>query len=67
MTYAEIQAVYCKLYGTTVKTCWIAEVKRKYGKTTRRAWNSGTGGGAPPCPEDVFRRLEKVMKETGDI
>ena len=49
-TYAQIQACVHGHIGRTVRTCWIAEVKREMGLTGRRAWNTGMGVGAPPCP-----------------
>ena len=44
----------------SVKTCWIAEVKRELGLTGRSAHNAGRGRGAPPCPpryRDAIRRF----------
>ena len=61
-TYREIIECVRRRTGRTVKTCWIAEVKRELGLTTRVAWNRGQGRGAPPCPavykEEIRRRLE---------
>lgn len=39
MTYQQIQETYRKLYGKTVKSCWIADVRRGMGLTTRVAPN----------------------------
>ena len=58
-TYKQITECVRRQTGRTVKTCWIAEVKREMGLTTRRAWNQGQGRGAPPCParyKDAIRR-----------
>ena len=49
-TYAQIVDCVRLKTGRTVKTCWIAEVKREMGLTSRKAWNTGMGDGAPPCP-----------------
>ena len=55
MTYKEIIECVKGLdhRGRTVKTCWIAEVKRKLGLTKRVAWNRGRGKGSQRCPEDL--------------
>jgi hypothetical protein len=39
MTYKEIQQCYYKQFNRTLKTCWIADVKRERGFTTRIAYN----------------------------
>ena len=49
-TYKQIAECVRRRTGRTVKTCWIAEVKRELGLTARSAWNRGLGAGAPPCP-----------------
>ena len=49
-TYNQIAECVRRRIGRTVRTCWIAEVKRELGLTTRTAWNRGQGTGAPPCP-----------------
>ena len=49
-TYKEVAECVKRRTGKTVKTCWIAEVKRELGLTDRAAWNRGQGAGAPPCP-----------------
>ena len=58
-TYKQSTECVRRQIGQTVKTCWIAEVKREKGLTTRRAWNRGLGVGALPCPpqyKDVIRK-----------
>ena len=53
MTYREIQHSASQELGvkpSSVKTCWIAAVKRELGLTKGRAPNAGKGRGAPPCP-----------------
>lgn len=49
-TYAEIQQWIRDQYGYTVKTCWIADVKRSLGYPMWRSWNSNGGRPANPCP-----------------
>lgn len=39
MTYKQIQEEYKKLYFKTIKSCWIADVKRELGFTVRVAYN----------------------------
>ena len=61
-TYVQIMECVRRKTGRTVKTCWIAEVKREMGLTSRKAWNAGMGYGAPPCPphyKDVIRACIK--------
>lgn len=38
-TYKKIQEEYKQLYGRSIETCWIADVKRSLGLTTRKAYN----------------------------
>ena len=65
MTYKKIQESYQKLYGATVKSCWIADVKRELGLTTRQAYNRINGEVAKyPCPTELIRkRLKKIIQE----
>jgi len=39
MTYAKIQELYRRDFNKTIKTCWIADVKRQLGLTKRKAFN----------------------------
>ncbi|MDE1831787.1 MAG: hypothetical protein KGI02_05375 [Thaumarchaeota archaeon] len=50
MTYLEAQELYRKRYGKSVKTCWIADILRSHGKTTRKAWNRVGSKPMYPCP-----------------
>lgn len=63
MTYKEIQESYKNEYGTTIKSCWIADVKRKLGKTTRKAYNRISKKKVKyPCPNNVIRtRIEQYL------
>ena len=63
MTYREIQERVRRRTGQTVKTCWIAEVKRELALTTRTAWNSGRGKGAPPCPPHLKEAIRRCLVE----
>lgn len=39
MTYKEIQEIYRNKYQKTIKSCWIADVKREMGFPMREAYN----------------------------
>lgn len=68
MTYTEIKEQVRHRTGITIyHDCWVAEVKRAHGLTTRKAWNRGQGDGAPPCPPHVFRAIEQVLRRNGEI
>jgi len=67
MTYEQIQTECRQRYDRTVKTCWIADVKRKHGKTTRIAPNRAGAIPQEPCPPHIFPKLEALMKELGVI
>lgn len=41
MTYKVIPEIYKRHYDRTIKTCWIADIKRQLGLTTRKASNRG--------------------------
>ncbi len=63
MTYSQAQRIYKKQHGIVVKTCWIADIKNKHGKTTRKAHNRIGKKPMYPCPDNVFPKLEKILKE----
>lgn len=67
MTYKAIQTEYRRWYGRIVKTCWIADVKRKHGKTRGPAPNRAGAAPQEPCPPDIFPKLEALMQEMGVI
>ena len=60
-TYKEIAECVRRSTGRTVKTCWIAEVKRELGLTMRAAPNRGQGAGAPPCPERYKEPIRRCL------
>ena len=39
MTYKKIQSEYREVYNKTIKSCWIADVKRELGFPMRKAYN----------------------------
>ena len=61
-TYREIIECVRRRTGRTVKTCWIAEVKRELGLTTRVAWNRGQGRGAPACPAVYKEKIRRCLE-----
>lgn len=63
MTYSQAQRIYKKRHRKVVKTCWIADIKSKYGKITKKAPNRIGKKPMYPCPEDISPKLEKILKE----
>ena len=64
MTYAQIQQYASRHLGvapSSVKTCWIAEVKRSRGLTRSPAPNRGKGRGAQPCPLRYWKAIQDVL------
>lgn len=62
MTYKEIQEAYKKKHNSTIKSCWIADVKRKMGIPVRRAYNRINDIPKYPCPKDKFKQISEVIK-----
>jgi len=63
-TYGEIQHLVGKILGvrpSSVKTCWIAEVKRELGLTRGSAPNTGRGQGAAACPPKYKEAIRRVL------
>ncbi|RXR17371.1 hypothetical protein EQG63_11190 [Flavobacterium amnicola] len=56
MTYKSIQELYKETFNRTIKTCWIADVKRELGQTTRKSYNRLDDNTVKyPCPNDDVR------------
>ena len=65
-SYKWVQARVAEEMGLrpdSVKTCWIAEVKREMGLTGWRAHNSGQGKGAPPCPAKYRGPIKSAIRK----
>ena len=67
MTYSQAQDLYRKRHGKVIKTCWIADVLRSHGKTKRKAWNRIGSKPLYPCPPNIKKQIETVLKELNMI
>ena len=61
VTY-QIMECMKRLTGRTVKTYWIAEVKRELGLTAKAAWNRWQDAGAPNARPVKKRRSASALK-----
>jgi hypothetical protein len=61
MTYQEIAHKHLKLYGKTIKTCWIADVKRQMGVRVRRAPNRIGQHITNKCPEAYKDNITMII------
>ena len=59
MTYRQIINKYKELYNYSIKTCWIADAKRRMGYPVRVAANRiNTKNVQHPCPNDeIFQNI----------
>ena len=67
-TYTEIQHLVARILGvrpSSVKTCWVAEVKRELGLTRGSAPNTGRGQRAPACPPKYKEAIWRVLSNEG--
>jgi hypothetical protein len=56
MTYKTIQKLYKNQFNKTIKTCWIADVKRELGLTTRISKNRINKDSVKyPCPNEEIK------------
>lgn len=56
MTYKNIQQLYKDQFNKTIKTCWIADVKRELGLTTRILKNRISNKTVKyPCPDGEIK------------
>ena len=63
LTYKKIQSIYKIEYGRTIKSCWIADVKRELNLTKRKAHNKINDDKVKyPCPIEIKERLIDIIK-----
>lgn len=63
LTYKKIQSIYKEKYGHTIKTCWIADVKRELNIPTRKSFNRiDVDKVKYPCPKEKRERLIDIIK-----
>lgn len=69
MTYKEILAIYKSKYGRTIKSCWIADIKRKSGLKVKESPNRINKAKVKhPCPEgEIKERLTDLIKTCYNI
>ncbi len=62
-TYKNIQDEYKKLYKKSIKSCWIADVKRELGLTTRQAYNRISDSSVKyPCPNEYKDNIKHIIQ-----
>ncbi|MBB4401994.1 MULTISPECIES: hypothetical protein [Rhizobium/Agrobacterium group] len=62
-TYKQIQSWVKEQYDFVPKTCWIADVKAGYGKTSRVASNRiDSSDRKYPCPEERREAIETALR-----
>lgn len=67
-TYKEIQEYVKEKYKTTIKTCWIADMKEKLGLPKRNAPNRiSEDSRLYPCPVECEKYIEDAFKHFGMI
>lgn len=67
-TYNDIQEYVRTNYGRTVKSCWIAEIKRAYGLTKRQSPNRADPDAVKyPCPAEHRPKIEEALRHFGLI
>ena len=61
MTYKQIQACYKRRFNKTIKTCWIADVKRQLGLRVRNSYNRKAAIILNRCPQHLVEQIAKVI------
>jgi hypothetical protein len=61
MTYRETCELYRALYGTTIKTCWVTDVRRQMGLQVREACNRIGLEIQNPCPPELVQRIVQII------
>ena len=61
MTYKQIQACYKRHFNKTIKTCWIADVKRQLDFRVRNAYNRQTATILNRCPQHIVGQIAQII------
>jgi hypothetical protein len=61
MTYREIQNCFKNHFNRSVKSCWIADVKRQLGLPVRKSYNRKGDFILNPCPEHLIDKLKQII------
>lgn len=61
-TYKEIQNYIKEKYRFSVKTCWIADIKNRFGLITRSAPNRKGEQRVHPCPKNKEVYIIEALK-----
>lgn len=68
MTYRQIQEEYRKYFNKTIKSCWIADVKRELGMPVRMAPNrENTDIIKNKCPERYKQSIKEIIQRRSSI
>ncbi|MDI9357864.1 MAG: hypothetical protein QM528_02825 [Phycisphaerales bacterium] len=59
--YKDIQATFKKKYGITIKTCWIADVKRQMGFKVREAHNRQGNKIINECKKEYIQKIKDII------
>ncbi|MFY7814348.1 MAG: hypothetical protein ACOVRK_04060 [Chryseobacterium taeanense] len=62
MTYKQIQDEYKSKYNSSIKTCWIADTKRKMGLPVRIAYNRISETPKYPCPKEKYEEIKRIIE-----
>lgn len=62
MKYKDIQSCHKRLFNATIKTCWIADVKRRLGIPVRKAANRKGAKILNRCPNKHFHNIASIIK-----
>lgn len=65
MTYKNIQKLYKDEFSKTIKSCWIADVKRELGLTKRKSYNRLNQSEVKyPCPNGEIKKwLTEILNK----
>lgn len=61
MTYKQIQICYKKHFNKSIKTCWIADIKRQLGLPVKIAHNRKTATIINKCPQHLVNQVKEII------